>query len=1053
MNELHAERFEEFFRALYGKPLFPWQRRMAKQVCTGNWPAAIALPTASGKTACIDIAIFALACQETWPAAQRTAPRRVFFVVDRRVIVDEAYERARNLAQELCKADSGILKEVSNALHRIAGHSMNAHGEGECPLACFQLRGGIYRGDAWARTPTQPTVIASTVDQIGSRLLFRTYGRSHKTWPLHAGLAGNDSLIIVDEVHCARAFQQTVTAVRRYRRWSERPLQSPFHVVLMSATPPSDVDEVFKDEEEDRKDPELGKRLNAAKPTRLVIAEKAKGTSALPRLADELKERATALADRGFRRIAVLVNRVATAREVARLIHEDGRGDAVLLTGRMRPLDRDRLMDEWGPHGISDNSDCGLRRWFGTDDDRPVPPHALYVVATQCLEVGANLDFDAIVSECTSFDALRQRFGRLQRMGRPAQAEGVIVIRADQIDSKEADPIYGFALAKTWHWLQNHAKDGTMDMGVAAVGAMIEADIESQLAHVIAFWLFALQTQVMIETHLKAKPDVLKDLQDLQPPSIDAPVMLPAHVDCWVQTAPEPWPSPDVALFLHGPERGAPEVQVCWRADLDPSRIAEDGWEITEERCIDAVALCPPSSTECMPVPLHILRRWWRAKAAGDTVNVGDLTDVEGVAAAGELDQAEGRSEIVALRWLGPDDSQLIDNSTAIHPGDTVVLPVALKGWEIFGHIPGADEARAMIDVGDWAHRESRGYAILRLHPMMMRDWPDCPERKWLLEIVTQEDVPEDSAEILELLQSVVAEHAVVVPPWFPPMVDVLAHDRRVSLLHHPCAGLVLRGSKRLPRRGEDDNFTHEDDSASATVPVALANHCKGVQAFALNYGQACGLPAEIIHDLSLAALLHDLGKIDRRFQAWLHDGNMVAAEMAPQLLAKSGGLPRSRHERELARRRSGYPKGGRHELLSIRIVEWVFQLLREADLDHSEIEVAGKVGEGLKLRVKSPYDPDLVLHLIGCHHGHCRPLAPMVEDATPEQIIVQCNGHRLTASSNTGLERLDSSVAERFWQLVRRYGWWGLAWLEALFLLRIIAVAKRKRINGREKG
>jgi CRISPR-associated endonuclease/helicase Cas3 len=812
MSELGAERFEEFFYELYRKQPFPWQRRLAKQVCTESWPGAIALPTASGKTACVDIAIFALACQAILPVAQRTAPRRVFFVVDRRVIVDESYERARNLAQELHKARSGILKEVADALRRVACHSVNeTQNNDERPLACFQLRGGIYRDDAWARTPAQPTVIASTVDQIGSRLLFRTYGRSHKAWPLHAGLAANDSLIIVDEVHCARAFQQTVTAVRRYRTWAEQPLQSPFHVVLMSATPPSDVDDVFKDNKEDLEDPELGKRLHAAKPTRLAVAEKAKGSRALTMLADELKKQAIALAGKGFLRISVLVNRVATAREVACLLSEDGRGDVALLTGRMRPLDRDRLMDEWRPQGAPDNSGCGLKVWFGTGDDRPVPTHPLFVVATQCLEVGANLDFDAMVSECASLDALRQRFGRLQRMGRPIQAEGMIVIRADQIDPKEADPIYGLALSTTWHWLQNHVKGETIDMGIAAMRPLLEGDLLSG-------------------------PNRLKELQLLSP---DAPVMLPAHVDCWVQTASEPQPSPDVALFLHGPDRSTPEVQVCWRADLDPSHIALYGEKIAEENWIDAVALCPPSAPECMPVPLYILQilqRWWRSKSAGNIVNAGDLTDIEGtaaIAAADEVNQTEGRSDLVALRWLGPDDSQFISDPTRIRPGDTVVLPLAFKGWEVFGHIPGADETSATIDIGDWAYRESRGYAILRLYPALVNDWPDCPQRQRLLEIIAQKDLPEDWTEILEILQSLTTEHALAFPQWFLQVVDALACDRRLTLSQHPCGGMVLRGSKRLPRRGEDDDFTHEDDSASATVPVSMFNHSKGVEEFA----------------------------------------------------------------------------------------------------------------------------------------------------------------------------------------------------------------------------
>ncbi|HBO46241.1 MAG TPA: CRISPR-associated endonuclease Cas3'', partial [Planctomycetaceae bacterium] len=225
--------FREFFAELYqdehGNPLtpFPWQERLAQRACEGNWPECIAVSTASGKTSVIDAAVFALAAQADL-GDKRAAARRIFFVVDRRVIVDEAFDRAEALADKLAKATSGPLKQVADRLRKLGGEN-----DGN-PLECYQLRGGVYRDNAWVRTPLQPTVVCSTVDQIGSRLLFRGYGVSPLTAPIHAAMVANDSLIVLDEAHCSNPFRQTADAVRRYRGWAEESPESPFHFVVMS---------------------------------------------------------------------------------------------------------------------------------------------------------------------------------------------------------------------------------------------------------------------------------------------------------------------------------------------------------------------------------------------------------------------------------------------------------------------------------------------------------------------------------------------------------------------------------------------------------------------------------------------------------------------------------------------------------------------------------------------------------------------------------------------------------------------------------------------------
>src|SRR4051794_7551598 len=89
--------FADFYYAVRGRNPFPWQERVAAEALAGKW-LPIGMPTAAGKTALIDIAVYALAKRAP------NAARRIFFVVDRRLVVDEAAEGAVELADRLERA-------------------------------------------------------------------------------------------------------------------------------------------------------------------------------------------------------------------------------------------------------------------------------------------------------------------------------------------------------------------------------------------------------------------------------------------------------------------------------------------------------------------------------------------------------------------------------------------------------------------------------------------------------------------------------------------------------------------------------------------------------------------------------------------------------------------------------------------------------------------------------------------------------------------------------------------------------------------------------------
>src|SRR5262249_33697101 len=149
--------------------------------------------------------------------------------------------------------------------------------------------------------------------------------------------------------------------------------------------------------------------------------------------------------------------------------------EVILLTGRMRPVDRDAVLLRLAP--LFSGSKAELAR-------------PTVVVATQCLEVGADLDFHALVTECASLDALRQRFGRLNRVAARPVAEAVIVIRADQTEDSSDDPVYGASLSNTWQWLESKGKESgveganvsTIDFGIAAMEELTTGMTSEDLA-------------------------------------------------------------------------------------------------------------------------------------------------------------------------------------------------------------------------------------------------------------------------------------------------------------------------------------------------------------------------------------------------------------------------------------------------------------------------------------------------------------------------------------------------------------------------------------------
>ena len=743
----------------------------------------------------------------------------------------------------------------------------------------------------------------------------------------------------------------------------------------------------------------------------------------------------------------MVCNTVDRARAVherlGRLLAAPGAGieaDCELLIGRTRPLDRPDLQDR-------------VLARFGVD--RAPAGRAAVLVATQTVEVGVNLDADVLVTESASWDALVQRLGRVNRLGklrerfpdRPAAA--AVVVHDGQADG----PVYGMARDETWRVLQALATDA-VDHGYD--GLDVSPLACRQLTH---------DRGPFAGEGFARRPG-------------EVPVLLTPTLDAWVQTAPVPLVDPPIEPFLHGFDGGVAAVRLLWRGRLVGSDPTDDPWgdefddpwgdgfdDDTDVRLpaaeIEArLAQWPPRTSEIVEVPFVAVRQWMRGETPQPVDDLESAPETESrtrlVGAPFEvLAQRAGRPGRPGNRSGDPLDTALtwqwID-ADALRPGDLVVVPAERGGLDAYGWAPA--ERRHVVDVAEVATFVPSRLAP-QSRPAARRHAPGPPgpvgyrgrggprsSREAARRAGRRRAAAGDADRCLRA-SSRPAPAAAEAPPtgrgwttetwqrlhlWLngPELAIVEVSDpsgQRIvggtgprvweRTLVGPVPDELSESSPEPLREGDDEEVGTSSGSAQ---PVALAVHHGAVRRRAGDIAAALGLAPELCTVVEDAAGWHDLGKVEERFQAMLHDGDAHEAALAAEPLAKSGMDPTDRMAFRRARRRSGLPPGARHEAWSAALVE-------------EHVRANGYAG-----------DVDLLMHLVASHHGYARPLARLVVDSDPRSVEAVVEGEKVTVASD---RTVSLEHPARFARLNERYGRWGLALLEAVVRCADVTVSE----------
>lgn len=862
--KLLREDFASFFAAMHhGHPPFAWQERLLDAVLTeGRWPSQVVAPTGAGKTAVIDIHVFAQALAAAGEAP--TPPRRLALVVGRRVLVDDQHRYAVDLARRLAApggTESGVLGAISNLLWTLrvpdGGRRAELAAEpGMSPLVVGRLRGGSPPSRTWRDHPTAAAVVCATPDMWGSRLLFRGYGSSTLAWPREAGLLAFDSVVVVDEAHLARQLLCTARRIGELAPVAERPINVPaLQVVETTATPgPPDPASSTTSMGVEPGDLLIGdalsQRLCRPKPVTLLPVKDWDSTKPSARSTVVLADAVGELVDQqqrsgpvgAGRTVGCFVNTVGRAIAVAHELRRR-RLRVVMVCGQVRPVDLERL----------DGDFPGLLTPAGKDT-------VDVLVSTQSLEVGVDLDLAGMVTELASGSALAQRAGRVNRRG--IRSEGRIVVSIPEPDAfterVRSGPYEFTELSHSLRWLVERAAEPA---GLAP-------------------W------------SLRTSPP---------PPAGERRMLLqrPELVQAWhwARTSDDLAAEPELELWLSDDLSDDTSVGVIVR-----DRLPDDP--------ADAAALVkalPPRSHEVFSVPYRTARDALAERNA--------TTPFAALRVRGE--------DVIPMDWRPADDTR--PGQPRIRPGDIVVLdstvemftnstqlsPPVLVPADTDGvtRHPARDVLEAQADLPEqrWAEHQVGGV----VHRIDLANPAPGSHLSALIDALTVEEEPTDVQTERNAVQTWLATGettgrmaaaAARLLAQSPTRVDVLVHrddDER------PVRALVIDR-----RRAVADEEIRQVWTPTGHL-VTLDAHQHAVAERAALLGRRIGLDEELVAMLSAAGAHHDDGKCDPRFQRRLGARTGV-------LLAKSPGGTTVEQARRNSRF-SGLPTSNwRHEQRSV---------------------------------------------------------------------------------------------------------------------------------------